>query len=147
MEKRTLGRQGLEVSAMGLGCMGMSDFYGAHDDAESIRAIYDLWSGYWQKEEDEFDFESNTLAASLAYSLHDLGVSEPGQRWLRRLQDQARGHGIFAMRARWDLGYAYIRLGQPEIGQRYYEELLAYEGETTSRSVTLSGMANVIPRS
>ncbi len=40
MEKRTLGRQGLEVSAMGLGCMGMSDFYGAHDDAESIRVIH-----------------------------------------------------------------------------------------------------------
>ena len=35
MEKRIIGKNGLEVSAIGLGCMGMSEFYGAHDDAES----------------------------------------------------------------------------------------------------------------
>ena len=40
MEKRTLGSQGLEVSAEGLGCMGMSEFYGAGDDAESIATIH-----------------------------------------------------------------------------------------------------------
>jgi aryl-alcohol dehydrogenase-like predicted oxidoreductase len=40
MEQRTLGRQGLTVSAMGLGCMGMSEFYGASDEAESIATIH-----------------------------------------------------------------------------------------------------------
>jgi aryl-alcohol dehydrogenase-like predicted oxidoreductase len=40
MRKRKLGTQGLEVSAMGLGCMGMSDFYGARDDEESIKVIH-----------------------------------------------------------------------------------------------------------
>ena len=39
MQTRTLGSRGPRVSALGLGCMGMSEFYGAHDDAESIRTI------------------------------------------------------------------------------------------------------------
>lgn len=36
---RKLGRNGPDVFPLGLGCMGMSEFYGAHDDAESIRTI------------------------------------------------------------------------------------------------------------
>jgi len=39
MTKRKLGRQGLEVSAIGLGCMGMSEFYGPTDEAESNATI------------------------------------------------------------------------------------------------------------
>lgn len=40
MQTRKLGRSGLTVSALGLGCMGMSDFYGQQDDAESIRTLH-----------------------------------------------------------------------------------------------------------
>jgi aryl-alcohol dehydrogenase-like predicted oxidoreductase len=40
MKKRKLGPQGLEVSAMGLGCMGMSEFYGQADEAEAVRTIH-----------------------------------------------------------------------------------------------------------
>ncbi|WP_462203139.1 aldo/keto reductase [Frankia sp. CcWB3] len=40
MRKVALGSQGLEVSVQGLGCMGMSEFYGAGDDAESVATIH-----------------------------------------------------------------------------------------------------------
>jgi len=40
METRRLGSQGLEVSAVGLGCMGMSEFYGATDEDEAVATIH-----------------------------------------------------------------------------------------------------------
>ena len=40
MQTRFLGHAGLEISAEGLGCMGMSEFYGPGDDAESIATIH-----------------------------------------------------------------------------------------------------------
>jgi aryl-alcohol dehydrogenase-like predicted oxidoreductase len=50
MQKRTLGREGLEVSAVGLGCMGMSEFYGSSDEAASIDVLHhaiDIGVNFW----------------------------------------------------------------------------------------------------
>jgi aryl-alcohol dehydrogenase-like predicted oxidoreductase len=49
MKTRKLGSSGLEVSALGLGCMGMSDFYAGRDDAESVATLHralDLGVGF-----------------------------------------------------------------------------------------------------
>jgi len=40
MQTRTLGPKGPQVSAIGLGCMGMSEFYGVGDDAESVKVLH-----------------------------------------------------------------------------------------------------------
>ena len=39
MQSKKLGSQGIMASALGLGCMGMSEFYGAHDDAASLKTL------------------------------------------------------------------------------------------------------------
>ena len=40
MEQRALGTSGLEAAAIGLGCMGMSEFYGTPDEVEAIRTVH-----------------------------------------------------------------------------------------------------------
>jgi aryl-alcohol dehydrogenase-like predicted oxidoreductase len=40
MKLKKLGTQGLTVSAIGLGCMGMSEFYGSRDDLESVATLH-----------------------------------------------------------------------------------------------------------
>lgn len=50
MQKRKLGKSGIEVSAIGLGCMGMSEFYGASDESESIATLehsLDIGVNFW----------------------------------------------------------------------------------------------------
>lgn len=54
MQKRRLGWQGLEVSAIGLGCMGMSYAYGSADDEESVRVLHrslELGINFWDTAE------------------------------------------------------------------------------------------------
>ena len=64
LPKRTLGRQGLVVSAIGLGCMGMSQSYGTPDDAESVATIHralELGVDYFDTAEVYGPFTNETL--------------------------------------------------------------------------------------
>ncbi len=64
MEKRKLGNRGLEVSAIGLGCMGMSYAYGHRDDAESLRVLrraHDLGIRFWDTAEMYGPFTNEAL--------------------------------------------------------------------------------------
>jgi aryl-alcohol dehydrogenase-like predicted oxidoreductase len=68
MFKRKLGRQGLEVSAMGLGCMGMSFAYGQPDDEASIRVLrraLDLGINFWDTAELYGPFTNEELLGRL----------------------------------------------------------------------------------
>ncbi len=66
MQKRKLGRQGLEVSALGLGCMGMSFAYGKADDAESLKTLdrsLELGINFWDTAEAYGPFLNEELLA------------------------------------------------------------------------------------
>lgn len=68
MHKRKLGRQGLEVSALGLGCMGMSFAYGHPDDAASIRVLrraLELGINFWDTAELYGPFSNEELLGRL----------------------------------------------------------------------------------
>jgi aryl-alcohol dehydrogenase-like predicted oxidoreductase len=64
MNKRALGCQGLQVSAIGLGCLGMSDFYGPHDERESVATIHraiDLGVSFFDTADVYGPFENEAL--------------------------------------------------------------------------------------
>jgi aryl-alcohol dehydrogenase-like predicted oxidoreductase len=68
MHKRKLGRQGLEVSALGLGCMGMSFAYGHRDDDESLRVLrraLELGISFWDSAELYGPFSNEELLGRL----------------------------------------------------------------------------------
>ena len=74
LEKRKLGTQGLEVSALGLGCMGMSQSYGTADEAESLetfRRALDLGVTYFDTAEAYGPFENEKLVGRALEDVRD----------------------------------------------------------------------------
>jgi len=66
MEKRKLGTEGLGVSAIGLGCMGMSEFYGETNDNESLNVLHrslELGVNFWDTSDMYGPFKNEELIA------------------------------------------------------------------------------------
>lgn len=94
MEQRTLGSQGLVVSAMGLGCMGMSGFYGATDEQASVGTIRraldlgvtfldtaDMWS--WPRVTTSCPSRAPSVAATSKRTWRPWASSRPRRTWPR----------------------------------------------------------------
>ncbi len=95
MQKRILGKPGLEVSALGLGCMGMSYAYGHPDDAKSLRVLHralELGINFWDTAEMYGPFANEEL----------LG---------RALRGKARQDVIVATKFAWKFGPNGEQLG------------------------------------
>lgn len=74
MKLRNLGTTGERVSAIGLGCMGMSEVYGIPDDAESIETLYralDLGVNFWDTSDLYGDGANETLLSKVISSHRD----------------------------------------------------------------------------
>ena len=77
LPQRTLGTQGLVVSALGLGCMGMSHLYGTPDDVESVATIHralDLGVTYFDTAEIYGPFKNETLLGEALAGRRDKAI-------------------------------------------------------------------------
>lgn len=84
MEKRKLGKQGLEVSALGLGCMGMSFAYGKADEAESLKTLHrslELGINFWDTAESYGPFLNEELLAKALKGKRDKVVVATKIAW------------------------------------------------------------------
>ena len=111
------------------------------NDVETIRRLQALFDRYWKLDEHEFDLERNGLAPAVAYSLHDLGQPAAAQTYIAELVREAGGYGYDALRAKWILGYANIRVGNYREGERHYREILSRRGDGISRHVAAYNLA------
>src|SRR5260370_2993081 len=86
MQKRKLGNSGLEVSALGLGCMGMSEYYGEANETDSIATIHRA-----------IDLGVNFFDTAEAYGPYT------NEELLGRALKGRRDRSIVATKFRWDL--------------------------------------------
>ncbi|MHC4959879.1 MAG: hypothetical protein ACYTGN_16060 [Planctomycetota bacterium] len=124
------------------------------DDRATIERLLALFDYYWSLDDEQYEFEKYGLAPNLAYSLWDLArlggadertaqrMTTPASRYISDLERTARGgFGYEALQARWNLGYAHIRIGNYAIGERHYKEILRIRGMGVSRHVAAYNLA------
>lgn len=110
-------------------------------DFATIAKLQVLFDRYWELPEKTFDFERNVLAAALAYSLYDLNQPAAAEKYIRELEGKADGFGYDALRAKWSLGYAHMRVGNHDKGLAYYQEILGMRGSGISRHLAAYNLA------
>jgi aryl-alcohol dehydrogenase-like predicted oxidoreductase len=94
MDSISLGGEGLTVSRQGLGCMGMSDFYGATDDDESIATIHralDLGLTFFDTAEIYGPYRNEELLGEALGTRRDEAVVATKWGTLRHTADDSRG--------------------------------------------------------
>lgn len=114
MKLRRLGRTGPEVSALGLGCMGMSDFYGPADETESeatIRAAFDAGITLFDTA-DFYGFGHNEALIARAFTgvPRDKYVLSVKTGALRMPNGQFLGHNADPKVMKTSIGYSLKRL-------------------------------------
>ncbi|MEM8884212.1 MAG: hypothetical protein AAGD14_09100 [Planctomycetota bacterium] len=110
-------------------------------DREWIARIYRLFTRYFSLDKNQFPIEREELAPALGYSLHDLGFEEPAMRYIRRLRARARRYDFDGLQARWDLGYAYMRIDKPEEGEKWYLRVIELQSSDFGRGVACYNLA------
>ena len=125
MQKRKLGMQGLEVSAVGLGCMGMSWAYGPSDETESLRTLaraLDISVNFWDTAEMYGPFRNEELLGkALRGRRQDVIVATKFA--MRFENDRPAGLDSSPAHIKWSIEGSLKRLGTDYIDLYYQHRL------------------------
>jgi hypothetical protein len=94
------------------------------DDVVTIARLLKIYKGYRRAGDADLRFEREDLAPSIAYSLHDLGLTGPAELYIMELKRGPHRGWLDELDAMWNLGYACIRIGRHDEGVEYYKLFL-----------------------
>jgi len=93
------------------------------------RKLLELFYEYWAKHSELHPIEKLAIAPAIAYSLHDLGDPRPADRYITYLRRKARHLTFEGLQAMWDLGYAYMRIGEFDKGEDWYKKVIRLQDD------------------